>query len=88
MGESQKVQRLAFLAAFLDDSALRVLPKGAEEGKFSGPCAAFTFPRLRVCDFAAMQAASILDLPDRPDKKWTAAQWDGLRSKIQAALPK
>ncbi len=88
VGESHKLQRLAFLAAFLDDTALRLLPKGEDEGKFSGPCAAFTIPRLRVCDFAAMQAASILGWPDRPDKKWTEAQWDGLVARVQAALSK
>ena len=86
VGKVAKKQRLQFLRAFLDDTAERRLPDNPDEGKFSGPCAAFTIPRLRVCDFAAMQAASILEWSDAPDKTWTLPQWEKLRSKVRQEL--
>ena len=70
-----KEQRLSFLTAFLNDTALRILPSRRDSSKYDGPCAAFTIPRLRVCDFAAMKIAGILDWPDRPDESWTEEQW-------------
>ena len=77
IGQRYKMQRLSFLAAFLDDTTVRSL----DEGAFSGPCAAFTIPRLRVCDFAAMQIAGVMGWPDRPDKTWTERRWDHLRDR-------
>ncbi len=86
VGDKFEKQRLHFLRAFLDDTAQRVRPENQEGTKFTGPCAAFTIPRLRVCDFAAMQAASILNWPDRPDKNWTQDQWEKLRKRVIEAL--
>ena len=56
IGEKYRTQRLAFFSAFLNDTTVRSL----DEGAYSGPCAAFTIPRLRVCDFAAMQIARVM----------------------------
>jgi hypothetical protein len=53
---------------------------------FSGPHAGFTFVRLAVRDVAAMTIASILGMPDRPDRDWTPGQWEGLRARVKQAL--
>jgi hypothetical protein len=55
---------------------------------FSGPHAGFTFRRLAVRDLAAMEIASILGMPDHPDRDWTPQQWEGLRDKVREALKK
>ena len=89
VGEELKTQRLRFLGAFLDDRALRVLLRNKKESaKYSGPCAAFNIPKLRVCDFAAMKVASVLGWPDQPDQKWTTAQWEDLRLRVKKSLHK
>lgn len=85
VGDHFKEARLAYLGAFLDDTALRELPKQDEGTKYSGPCAGFTFPRLRVCDFAAMQYGGVLAWPDQPDPDWSQPQWDTLRGRAKAA---
>ena len=77
IGEKYRTQCLAFLSALLQDTTLRSLDNGA----YSGPCAAFTIPRLRVCDFAAMQIARLMGWPDRPDRTWTEGRWDHLRGR-------
>jgi len=82
VGESIKSRRISFLAAFLDDISRRVIPP-QDEGKFSGPCAGFTIPRLRVCDLAAMKLARILGWKDSPDETWTETQWDDLRHRAR-----
>jgi hypothetical protein len=82
VGDRLKSRRLAFLAAFLDDETLRDDRRNAK--KYEGPCAAFTFPKITVRDFAAMQIASILKIDplDSPDATWTKEQWAGLRLKV------
>ena len=86
VGDRLKSRRLAFLADFLDDETLRDDSKNAK--KYDGPCAAFTFPKITVRDFAAMQIASILriDPLDSPDATWTKEQWAGLRLKVHERL--
>ena len=89
IGQKNRGRRLAFLAAFLDDDAVRELPADPwKQGRFDGPCAAFTFPRIRGGDFAAMQIASILGLKESPDEVWTNARWEHLRSNVRAELAK
>jgi hypothetical protein len=78
--------RLAFLVAFLDDAAVRVIPRDPSDGKFAGPCAGFSIPRLQVRDYAAMVIASILKLKESPDEFWTEAQWQSLRDKVRRKL--
>lgn len=86
VGDHLKSRRLAFLAAFLDDETLRDDRRNAK--KYEGPCAAFTFPKITVRDFAAMQIASILKIDplDPPDATWTKEQWAGLRVKVKERL--
>lgn len=86
VGDRLRSRRLAFLAAFLDDRTLRDERKNA--AKYEGPCAAFTFPKITVRDFAAMQIASILKIDplDSPDATWTAERWQRLREKVDGRL--
>lgn len=87
--DKNRDRRLAFLAAFLDDATVRRLPAHQGfglEGKFDGPCAAFTFPEIEVRNSAAMELACILDMCDSADSSWTSAQWAGLRAKVRAKL--
>ena len=77
-------QRLEFLAAFLDDAEAPDVKANPE--MFSGPHAGFTFTRLTVQDLAAMEIASILGMPDQPDRNWTPEQWEKLRTQVKQAL--
>jgi hypothetical protein len=84
IGAKNRERRLAFLAAFLEDEAVREMPK--ERGKFDGPCAGFTFPKIAVRDFAALQIATILRMAEFPDEFWSAAQWSKFREKVRTKL--
>lgn len=84
IGDKGRDLRLAFLASFLDDDALRDQSKNAT--KYDGPCAAFTFPKIEVRNFAAMQAASILELEEEPDEHWDSHKWQQLRAKVRARI--
>jgi hypothetical protein len=84
IGSRNHERRLAFLAALLDDPALRdnsISPK-----KFDGPCAAFTIPKITVRDFAAEKIASMVGLTEHPDEFWTPAQWEELHKKVRAKI--
>ena len=81
---ADKDRMLAFLAAFLDDAAVRDIT--VDPVKYDGPYAAFTFQKIEVRDFAAMKIAFILDLDDGPKKSWTTEQWARLRTKVRAIL--
>ncbi len=82
--EDNRQRRLAFLAAFLDDKAVRRMTDTV--GKFDGPCSGFTIPRLAVRDLAAMKLVSLLDIEEFPDEFWTDVQWEGLRQKVRERL--
>jgi hypothetical protein len=84
LGSRLRQQRLEFLAAFLDDAEAPDVK--ANPQMFSGPHAGFTFARLTVRDLAAMEIASILAMPDDPDRDWTPEQWEKLRTKVKQAL--
>jgi len=84
IGDKGRDLRLAFVAAFLDDSEVR--DQGRDDEKYDGPCAGFTFEKIKVRNFAAMQAASILELGEEPAEHWDAAQWSKLRGKVRARL--
>jgi hypothetical protein len=101
-GEPQKNRGrdLAFLASFLDDATVRAIPlfpdnETAEkqaragrriEGKYDGPCAAFTFKKIEVRDVAAMQLAASLNMSERPKESWTADQWRAFRGRVRERL--
>jgi hypothetical protein len=84
IGNKNRSRRLAFLAAFLGDKVIRDVSVGP--GRFEGPCAAFTIPRIAVRDFAAMEIASILKFKEEPDEFWDAKQWANLRLKVRRSL--
>ena len=84
IGDQQRRERLAFLAAFLDDDEVRVTDSDPEF--YKGPCAGFTFDRLSVRDLAATSIASMLRFPDEPKPDWTVDQWADLRAKVRRAL--
>jgi hypothetical protein len=83
-GDGHRQQRLEFLAAFLDDAEVRDVNSNPK--MFDGPHAGFTFARLEVRDLAAMQIASIIEMPDQPDKNWTPEQREKLRKKVKEAV--
>jgi hypothetical protein len=83
-GGRQRQQRLEFLAAFLDDVEAPDVKANSE--MFSGPHAGFIFARLTVRDLAAMKIASVLEMPDQPDRNWTPEEWERLRTKVKEAL--
>jgi hypothetical protein len=84
LGDGHRQQRLEFLAAFLDDTEAPDLK--AKPELFEGPHAGFAFARLTVQDLAAMKIASVLEMPDRPDRDWTPEQWEKLRTQVKQAL--
>lgn len=87
---------IRFLARFLSDAEVRVIPElnlarraendSSEEDLFSGPCAGFMWNKLAVRDLAAMQLARQLDLDDRPQPTWGDVDWTALRTKVEQAL--
>jgi hypothetical protein len=86
VGDRLQKRRLAFLASFLDDKTLRDETVRAE--MFEGPCAGFTFPKITVRNFAAMQIASILKIEplDPPDSTWPEDRWTVLRTEVSKRL--
>ena len=84
IGDRQRQLRLDFLASFLDDASAPDVE--ANPRMFDGPHAGFTFPRLEVRDLATIEIASIFDMPDRPDRTWTAEQWTKLRTQVKERL--
>jgi hypothetical protein len=75
----QRKERLAFLAAFLDDATVRDTRSDPE--KYEGLPAGVEYPRLEVRDFAALELARLLKLPVGPKPEWA-----GLRAKVREAL--
>jgi hypothetical protein len=45
-----------------------------------------TIPRLAVRDLAAMKLASLLGMPESPDRSWSEAEWAALRQKVRERL--
>jgi hypothetical protein len=84
IGDANRQRRLDFLAAFLDDVTVRDLTSSSN--RYEGPCAAFTFPRIQVRDFATEKIASLLECDDRPTEFWTDDDWARLRSKVRTSL--
>jgi hypothetical protein len=86
IGARQRQQRLDFLAAFLDDAEAPDVTRNPK--MFEGPHAGFRFRRLEVRDLAAMEIASILGMPDRPDMTWMPERWKKLRAQVKGRLKK
>lgn len=89
---------IAFLSAFLDDEETRELMRlsdlanvddiaeSLDKDLFSGPSAGFTFDRLSVRDFAALQLAETLGVKANADASWKESDWKSLRSKVRHTL--
>jgi hypothetical protein len=80
----QRQQRLEFLATFLEDVEAPNVKANPE--MFSGSYTGSIFTRLTVQDLAAMKMASVLEMPDHPDRNWTPEEWERLRTKVKQAL--
>jgi hypothetical protein len=74
---------LALYASFLDDAAER--DRKADLKRYDGPCAGFTYERLSVRDFAAMEMASLLKVEVKLNPDRSAKEWAALRAKVRAA---
>ena len=77
-------RKLAFLAAFLDDESVRVIPEGSD--RFEGSFAAGGIRRMAVRDLATVLLASMLEL----DYGWSWAdiRWAELRARVKERLAK
>jgi hypothetical protein len=84
IGDRNRDFRLAFLASFLEDDAIR--DKSQQDANFQGPCAAFMFPIISVRNMAAMTLAPLLDIDANPDSSWTPEQWSDLRNQVRERL--
>ncbi len=80
----RRKERLAFLAAFLDDATLRVTL--SDRQRYEGFPAGHGYPWLAVRDFAALQTAALLKLPEKPKPGWKPEEWAALRAKVRHAL--
>jgi hypothetical protein len=80
----RRKQRLALLAAFLDDSTLRDMK--TEPGRYDGFPAGYDFPRLEVRNYAALEIARLLKLDRKPQPTWDAEQWARFRDEVREAL--
>ena len=81
VGKQQLKRRVKLLSQFLQDNELRDKQKTPQ--KYSGPCAAFTIPKIEVRNFVARKIDSLLsEQPARPDEFWTEQQWATLREKV------
>jgi hypothetical protein len=54
--------------------------------KYAGPSAGDGYPRLEVRDYAALELASLLKLPEKPKPEWKSEEWAKLRAKVKQAL--
>ncbi|MDB5306331.1 MAG: hypothetical protein JWO38_533 [Gemmataceae bacterium] len=84
VGKKNRERLLAYLAAFLNDEAVR--DYWAEPKKYGKGSPAADFEKIAVRDFAAMKLADILGLDDEPDPAWDAIQWAKLRNAVRRKL--
>jgi hypothetical protein len=84
LADRQRRERLAFLAAFLDDDAVADTSK---EPKMWMASRALSYgPGISVGDLAAKTIAAVLGMPAAPKREWTPAEWDALRADVKHAL--
>jgi hypothetical protein len=79
----QRKRALALLASFLDDATVR--DRSSDSEKFEGPCAGFTFERVSVQDYVAMEMARYLDVQAKFNAKLTQEEWTKAREKVREA---
>lgn len=78
----QRKERLACLAAFLDDEELYDVAASGQ----TGPHAAFTYSQLAMRDFAAHQLAMMFGYEAIGGPKSTATEWAELRERVRRSL--
>ena len=83
-GRPHLEERLAFLAAFLNDATVR--DTWSDPKRYEGFPAGHDYPRLEVRDLAALELATLLKLPEKPKSEWKPEQWAALRAKVRQAL--
>jgi hypothetical protein len=82
--DRQRSERLAFLAAFLDDDAEPEVT--ADPEKWKGPRAGFHLHDVGVRDLAAMTIASMLGMGAKSYHSWRRADWTELIDDVKRAL--
>ena len=85
--EAGRTQRLAFLAEYLTDDAVRDARRDPQRHGWSDGLG-YLFPQLEIRNLAAAQLAEILGLDAGPEPAWTAGQWAELRDQVRAAVEK
>jgi hypothetical protein len=79
----RRPERLRLLAGFLDDDASRDTESSE---KYDGLGAGFTYQRLAVRDFVAMELAQLLGIEVERNPDRTPAEWAGIRRKVREAV--
>jgi len=82
LADRQRAERLACLAAFLDDDEVYDVAASGQ----TGPHAAFTFSKLAMRDFAAHQLAMMFRYEAIGGPKSTASEWAELRQRVRRSL--
>ena len=82
LADRQRRERLACLAAFLDDDEVYDVAASGQQG----PHAAFTFAKLAMRDFAAHQLAMMFRYDAIGGPKSTATEWAELRERVRRSL--
>src|SRR5262249_12228607 len=75
--------RLRLLQSFLDDSDLR---DAKSSSKFDGFCAGFSYPKIEVRDFAALEIVELLGIKVKVDPDRTPEEWAKIRSQVREAV--
>lgn len=84
LGNTQRNQRIACLAAFLDDAEVWDVAKSGQ----SGPHAAFAYKKVAMCDYAANKLAGLLGVGRRCSSSSSAEEWAALREDVRQAMAK
>lgn len=84
IGEKNQNLRLAFLAAFLNDTEVRTVKPN--DPRWEGPHAGFTYDKLSVQNFVSEKIASILEIPGEPADHWTEKEWTPFRKSVVEAV--
>jgi hypothetical protein len=84
LGNRQRHQRIACLAAFLDDEERYDVAASGQDG----PHAAFVHRQLTMRDYAASKLAALLGLARHGGPDWNSEQWTALRDDVRQALAK
>ena len=73
-------ERLRLLAGFLDDDGFR---NTESSKKYEGPCAGFTYEKLYVRDFVAIELAGMLRVEVKLDPERPPDEWAKLRNQVR-----